>query len=138
MKATINTFRGFLFLFFLVGLSACSTTRNEVASANENAYRDITWLTDELQGEGIFVAEKGEARSNIIADISRRLLLNGREYVDAYYFENEDTAGAQARIYASSNPRAMVFVRESLIVVRYSDSMSEISTALHRYLGGTI
>ncbi len=119
-----------------VGLSACSSSRGTMAEAD--GPKNIEWLTLNLHNDGIFVIERGEAESNIEANLSRRLLLNQNEYVDAYYFLDASTAEAQAHIYAGYNPRARVYRYDGLVVIRYKQQLTEVSSTLYTLMGATI
>lgn len=136
MKRMRGTVRGLILGLILIGFSACSSSKQ--GFSDEDLPEDISWLTMELHNDGIFVAERGQASRNVLASLSRRLVLNGREVVDAYFFENSDIAAAQATIYAGYNPRATVYVHDQLMVIRYRSDMSEVSSFLYQLLGKTI
>jgi hypothetical protein len=133
MNRPTNTIRYFILGLLMVSFAACSSSKK--TASDEDLPRDITWLTGQLQDDGIFVAERGEPDFNVQANTARRLLLNGREYVDAYYFDENATASAQARIYAGYNPRSSVYLLDGLVAIRYKDDLSEVSSALGKYLG---
>jgi hypothetical protein len=136
MTAKKIAFRTVLFGILLVGLSACSSSKDTISE--ENQTRDIEWLTRNLQDDGIFVSERGEARANIAANLTRRLLLNRNEYVDAYYFESAEKAEAQAHIYAGYNPNARVYRTDGLVVIRYREDLTEVAAFLNTLMGATI
>ncbi len=120
-------------LTIVVGLSACSSTKNGLS--NESTQTDIRWLTDNLQKKGVFISERGFADLNIPAATSARLILNSREILDVYGFERRTTAEAKAYEFANRLPRQDVFLKESLVVVRHSKRDNGLSLTLHNLLG---
>ena len=136
MVSRNTAIKSLLLAVLVVGLSACSSSRDTVA--DENAPKDIEWLTQNLHNDGIFVSEKGEARANITASLSRRLLLNRNEFVDAYYFLDVERAESQAHIFAGFNPRARVYRYDGLVVIRYKEQLTEVSSSLYALMGATI
>jgi len=119
-----------------VSLSACTSTNSSLSSESEST--DIRWLTDNLQKEGIFVSERGSADLNIPAATSSRLVLNSREILDVYGFEKRTAAEAKAYEFANRLPRQDVFLRESLVVVRYSRRDNGLGLTLYRLLGKSL
>jgi len=134
MKNTF--FRVILMSVLLVGVSACSSSKGSLAEKGKVG--EISWLSQQFQDDGIFVVERGEPEINFAASLSRRFLLNGREYVDAYVFADRDKAESQAVIYAGYNPHGAVYVHDKMVVIRYTDDMSEISSSLYKHLGSTV
>lgn len=120
-------------LTVVVGLSACSSTKNGLL--NESTPTDIRWLTDNLQKKGVFVSERGFADLNIPAATSARLILNSIEILDVYRFERRTTATAKAYEFANRLPRQDVFLMESLVVVRHSKRDNGLSLTLYKLLG---
>jgi len=136
MTANNVTFRLVVLGVILISFSACTTSKDAVTTADQRI--DIEWLTQNLHNDGIFVIERGEAESNIAANLSRRLLLNRNEFVDAYYFNNASKANSQAHIYAGTKPRARVYQYDGLVVIRYAQQLTEVSSSLHVLMGATI
>ena len=114
-------------------LSACSSTRS--SAVNEETAIDITWLTKTLQEAGVFVSERGSPDLAIPALSSSRILLDGREILDVFYFERRDKAQAIAYEMANMNPAQDVYLRKSLVVVRSSVGDTGLALTIHNLLG---
>ena len=122
----------------LAALAGCSSSKSAASDDEVERQHDIAWLTDRLADEGIFVAERGEAEINVAATLGRRLRLDERETVDAYWFDSDGSARDQGTIYTATYPRAGVYVHGRLLVVRHGTGITDISVALTRLLGETV
>jgi len=131
-----TTLRTVILGLLLIGLSACSSSKEAVSEDQRPI--DIDWLTQNLHDDGIFVNTRGEADANITANLSRRLVLNRNEFVDVYYFDDMSRAESQAHIYAGRHPNARVYRYDGLVVIRYTEHLTEVSSSLHVLMGATI
>jgi len=122
--------------FGSLGIAGCSSTQNGLASNSRKT--DISWLTTELQNEGVFVRERGDARRFIPSTTSRRLILDGREILDVYEFSEYGYAADQAYQFAERNPEADVYLKKAIVVVRYSRRDTGLSQTLNSLLGRTL
>jgi len=131
-----NTFfLGAAFLVLQLVLTGCAGT-SKVADANEPT--DIRWLTNRLHDEGVFVVERGSPNPTIASDKSSRLVLNQREVLDVYEFGQPDRARIMATDFAAYNPQNDVFLKDSLVVVRYSRRDTGLNQVLYQLLGAAI
>lgn len=119
-----------------IGLSACTTTRHNTSEAGETS--TVVWLADGLQKQGVFVKEQGEAALDVPAETSQRLVLNGQEVVDVYAFASEDRAWNEARQFAGLYPQNDVYIKDALVVVRYTTHDTGLSLTLFDLLGTTL
>ena len=120
----------------LIGITGCASTSEGIV--DENARKDIRWLTDQLQSEGVFTVERGYPNPTIPADNSSRIYLNGREAIDVYGFEGEERARLVATEYAGMNPENDVFLKDSLVIVRYSRRDTGLNGVLYQLLGAAL
>ena len=107
-------------------------------TADQNQPADIGWLTASLQDEGVFVESRGTANPSIAADRSNRLVLDGREILDVYEFARGEQAMNSAIEFAGRNPGNDVYVRETLVVIRYTTRATGLSLVLNELLGATV
>ena len=123
-------------LLVAVVLAGCATTN--VAPSTDQEGVDLGWFTISLQDEGVFVTEEGPANLRFPAQTSRRLVLNNRDVVDVYLFRNEETARARAHEFAGLYFRTDVYLKDALVVVRYTDRDSGLSLTLFELMGITV
>ena len=123
-----------LVVLLLVG--GCATTN--VATPTDEDRVDLGWLTHSLQDEGVFVTEEGIANLTVPAQTSRRLVLNDRDVVDVYLFRHEEVARDKAHTFAGLYPRTDVYLKDELVVVRYTERDSGLSLTLFELLGTTL
>jgi hypothetical protein len=116
-------------------MSGCAGT-SRVADANEPT--DIRWLTNRLQDEGVYVVERGSPNPTIASDKSSRLVLNQREVLDVYDFGKSDRAQTVATEFAAFNPQNDVFLKDSLVIIRYSRRDTGLNQVLYQLLGAAI
>lgn len=121
-----------------VTFSACATTRQNTSTEEEEQVPAVIWFTDGLQKKGVFVKEDGLPYLGIPADESQRLLLNGREVVDVFVFDDEDRAKNEAYQFAGLYPQNDVYIKEALVVVRYTERDTGLTLTLHDLLGVTL
>ena len=136
MKRRVSIPRMFLALLLVVGLAGCATTH--VATPTDEERVDLGWFTHSLQDEGVFITEAGLATLSVPAQTSRRLVLNDRDVVDVYLFHDEDVARDKAYTFAGLYPRTDVYVKDELVVVRYTERDSGLSLTLFELLGTTL
>lgn len=131
-----NTFLlGTAFLVLQLVLTGCAGT-SKVADANEPT--DIRWLTNRLHDEGVFVVERGSANPAVAAARSSRLVLNQRDVLDVYEFGQPDRARVIATDFAALYPQNDVFLKDTLVVVRYSQRDAGLNQVLYQLLGVAI
>ncbi|MCH8245490.1 MAG: hypothetical protein IH951_03680 [Bacteroidetes bacterium] len=128
---------GTMLVFVMSGVSACTSAKNVASdqAEEERQTTDIAWLTKSLQDEGVFITERGFPNLSIAAISSSRLYLNDREVLDVYGFEKIGDAMSNAYTLANKNPGRDVFLKESLVVVRYSNRDTGLSQTLFELLG---
>jgi len=97
--------------------------------------KDVTWLALSLENEGVVVRERGSAFLNTTATENVRLVLDGREVVDAFVFGSESAAGDEARRMAGLYPRNQVFLTDRLVVLRYTTRDTGLTGTLMQVLG---
>ncbi len=119
-----------------LGISGCSSTENGLASNVRKT--DIAWLTTELQNDGVFVRERGNAGRFIPSTTSSRLVLDGQEILDVYEFSEYAYAADQAYQFAEQNPGSDVYLKQAIVVVRYSRRDTGLSQTLNSLLGRTL
>ncbi len=126
-----------MLIFLASGVSACTSAKNIAGdqAEEESQTTDIAWLTKSLQDEGVFITERGFPNLSIQAISSSRLYLNDREVLDVYGFEKIGDAMSNAYTLANKNPGRDVFLKESLVVVRYSNRDTGLSQTLFEILG---
>ncbi len=96
---------------------------------------DISWLEQKLQKRGVFISPTGPADLGVPATSSTRLVLDGREILSVYEFDDSDLASGQAYKFYNSNPADDVYLKESLVVVRRSRRDTGLSQTLRDILG---
>jgi hypothetical protein len=136
MRQRQNILVAVLTLVAATVLTGCAGAAKSVDS--ESTGTGITWLTRSLQDEGVFVKERGSASVFIPTSISARLILDGRDVLDVYEFRESRYAADEAYEFAERNPGADVFLRQALIVIRYSDRDTGLSQTLNKLLGRTL
>ncbi len=136
MKRRTSIIRILFALLLVAGLAGCATTN--VATPTDEDRADLGWFTLSLQDEGVYVTEEGVADLSIQAQSSRRLVLNNRDVVDVYLFRNEETARARAHEFAGLYFRTDVYVKDALVVVRYTERDSGLSLTLFELMGITV
>ncbi len=123
-------------LLVAVVLAGCATTN--LAPPTDEEGVDLGWFTISLQDEGVFVTEEGLANLTFPAQTSRRLVLNNRDVVDVYLFRNEETARARAHEFAGLYFRTVVYLKDALVVVRYTERDSGLSLTLFELMVPTV
>ena len=123
-------------LIALLLVGGCATTN--VATPTDEDRVDLGWLTQNLQDEGVYVTEQGLGNLSIPAQTSRRMVLNDRDVIDVFLFRNEETAQSRAYTFAGLYPRSDVYLKDELVVVRYTERDSGLSMRLFELLGTTL
>ncbi len=136
MKRRTSILRILFALLLVAGLAGCATTN--VATPTDEDRADLGWFTISLQDEGVYVTEEGVADLSIQALSSRRLVLNNRDVVDVYLFRNQETARDQAHTFAGLYPRTDVYLKDELVVVRFTERGSGLSLTFFELLGTTL
>ena len=107
----------------------------QTSSEEDDGPRDIRWFTDALMEEGIIIRERGPAAFELRADDSVRMILDGTDLVDAYYFEDQTVAEREARELANSYPTSYIYRRDGLVVIRYTDRAPGIAATIVSIMG---
>ena len=126
-----------MLIFLASGVSACTSAKNIAGdqAEGESTTTDIAWLTKSLQDEGVIITERGFPNLSIQAISSSRLYLNDREVLDVYGFEKIGDAMSNAYTLANKNPGRDVYLKDSLVVVRYSNRDTGLNQTLFQLLG---
>ena len=122
--------RAYLFWLMIV-FSGCVFFRSNAGTGA----RDINWLTQQLQEEGVFVSPQGPANLNLPAESSSRMILISQEVLEAYYFGDETTAQEEAVRLVNSMPQRDVYQTGRLVAIRYSARDTGLNATLIKILG---
>jgi hypothetical protein len=129
--------RTFLLTIVLSGsalLSGCVS----LGGQRDDEPQDIAWLIRSLQDEGVFILERPQSNLTPPASTSVRLILDGRESLDVYLFDETEMASSQAYQFANRLPGNDVYLQEHLVVVRKSTRDTGLNGTLLKLLGSTL
>jgi len=115
-------------------LSNCRGPRESL----DDMPRDIRWLTVALQHKGVMVRERGNAFLSTIAESNARIIVDGREVLDAFVFQSADVARVQAYRIAGLYPMNDVFRVDALVVLRYTTRDTGLTATMVEVLGTPI
>ena len=118
-----------------ISISGCASTMDVSDDTDISTVTNISWLEKRLQEKGVFISPDGPADLDVPAMSSTRLVLDGREILSVYEFDDLDLAWGQAYKFYNSNPADDVYLKESLVVVRRSRRDTGLSQTLRDILG---
>lgn len=127
---------GVAILFVVMSLGGCLML--QTSSDEDEGPRDIRWFTDELMEEGVIIRERGPAAFELRANESVRMILDGTDLLDAYWFEDQAVAEQQGRELANSYPTSHVYRRDGLVVIRYTDRARGLAAVLVSIMGARL
>jgi len=124
-----------------IGLAGCGTTEmatGDMETAEADTEPDISWLTKELTGEGVFVQSRGSAGFELRAQETSRLIINSQDIIDAYHYATAREASEEAIEFATAYPSLDVYQRQGLVVIRYTDRAHGLAETFADIMGGTV
>ena len=119
------------FLLIAFWLTGCAT----IKSGSEESTFSISALEAELQEAGVFVMPRGDTGFGVPAEQSATLLLNSSESLTVYEFASVEAASDQAHLFAGTNPRREVYLKERVVAVRRSTGDTGLAQTLRDILG---
>jgi hypothetical protein len=126
-----------LLAFVVTTLGGCVALQKS-STKEDDAPTDIRWFTDRMTDEGVIVRERGPAAFDLRSDEDVRMILDGTDLIDVYWFEDAAQAEQQAYELANSYPASRVYRRDGLVVVRYTDRAKGLSATLVSIMGARI
>lgn len=66
------------------------------------------------------------------------MILDGTDLVDAYYFEDQTLAEQQGARLANDYPTSSVYLREGLVVIRYTDRARGLTATMVSIMGARL
>jgi len=129
----------FALIIMLAGCASSANVSNDAdAVTNTDAIKNISWLEGALQKEGVFVSPQGSADLGIAATSSSRLVLDGREALSVYLFDDLELASSEAYEFSNTNVGKDVYLKDALVVVRSSRRDTGLSQTLREILGDAL
>ena len=121
-----------------LGIVGCASAQAVSEESHEDIVFDISWLEKQLQDEGVYASPNGYAGLAVSAESSSRLVLDGREQVYVYLFDDVELASSQAYKFSNKYPMSDVYLKRGLVVVRQQQSESGLSLTLKNILGASL
>lgn len=129
-KTTLLVSLTALLLTTLGGCIALQTSSDE-----DEGPRDIRWFTNELMEEGVIIRERGPAAFELRSDDDVRMVLDGTDVIDAYYFEDPARAEQHGMELANAYPTSHIYRLRGLVVIRYTDGAPGIAATIVSIMG---
>jgi len=119
-------------------LTGCVSTANVSNEADLDNAGKIVWLENALQKEGVFVTPKGAADLNVPAVSSALLILDGKEVLSVYEFDDLELASSEAYEFSNVHADRDVYLKDDLVVVRTSRRDTGLSQTLREIMGNAL
>ncbi len=119
-------------------LTGCISTADVSNEATLDNTGQIVWLENALQEEGVFVSPKGPADLNVPAISSTLLVLDGRDVLSVYEFDDLELASSEAYEFSNIRADSDVYLKDALVVVRTSGRDTGLSQTLREIMGNAL